>query len=342
MARNATPPADDQIELPPTIDPDSVGCVNIGTEDEPIWQSVADGSLIDSRPGNEGSESAFEGHIDPRYAEEVAQARAVIGKYCDLLPSGEPGLPRLVKHGSFAKEQGENGEMTESFLIRHIAKTNGWALDKAYDQLLDQWVVSCQLNQRLKSEHLVGEQSISLDLIPDGAFPQDRGHPTCPKVVIVAIPKSVKSCAPLHFAGEQEYMAVWYVPNQRCEPRFNELTGEPVTNFDGEQVVDVIALDRDGNPRQPVANGRMYADDRWLPGYMGVVAWFGSYTDAKLAHRELLQAVRTIAKPPPEADVPDAMREALLEAAEMEDSEFAKWQATRGQNPVAPAVNPFK
>lgn len=319
------------------------GTVNIGTEDQPIWQSVADGSLIDSTTALEGSESAFEGHVDPRFSEEQAQARAVIEKYCDILPSGEPGLPRLVKYGSFAKEVDvTTGKESESFLIRHIARANGWAMDKAYDQLLDQWVVSCQLNQRLKSEHLIGEQSISLDLVPDGEFPQDRGHPTAPKVVIVAIPKSVKACAPLHFPGEQEYMAVWYVPNQRSEVRIDPFTSMPEQDLFGNEIVDIIALDRDGEVRQPVTNGRLYADDRWLPGYKGVVAWFGSYTDAKNAHRELLQAIRTIAKPPVEADVPEEMREVLLAQYEQEDSEFAKWQATRGAIPVAPPVNPFK
>lgn len=320
---------------------EQIGSVNIGTDEVPVYESVADGSLISAEAALEASDSAFEGHVDKRWSEEVEAAMLVVQRYCEITPDGVAGRPIFVKHGDLRASENEQGERVESFMISHIAKMNGWKPAKARVNLIDGWLVDCQLKKALKEEHVIG--AVSLDLAPAGNFPQDRSHPTEPKVLFIEISSAVKATRPLYMDGTREYMAVWYKPQTVVQERRDRVTGEPVKDKDGEIIVDLVPVDRDGAPLKPWGDSnRLWCDDRWVPGYEGIVGWFSDIDECRAAYAGLLAAVRTIAKPPPVADVEDAMRQELLDGDAFYDSEYEKWKATHPAGvDTPPAIDPF-
>lgn len=250
---------------------------------------------------------AYAGHTDQRFNEQLEQATAELGRYCELDDLGRLGAPHLVKNGDI------------DFLTRHVAKWYGATQADGVELLVDEALISFQLDRRKRDLAVLG--SVSLDLAPDGRYPQDIGHPTEPKVLFVAVDAHTAGTKPLYAKGKREYMAVWFVPN-----------------VDG----DGTPLDRDGEPLQPRGKaGRLYCDDRWIPGYVGVVDWFGSRSEAKQALRELQQAVRTIAKPPVMADVDDPVRQEGLEADEAFDKAYADWARTQRQPENQEPADPF-
>ena len=248
---------------------------------------------------------AFSGHTDQRYAEAVQDAKAVVAQYCVIGDDGGLGSPRFVKNGQL------------EFLLAHVTKWHGYPTElDALERLVDEVFVSFQTKRWLSKHGLVG--SVSLDLDPSGQWPQDRGHPTAPKVVFLAVDKNTIGTEPLYDAEKRRYMAVWFTPN---------------VDEDGSP------LDYDGQPLRPRGNAhRLYCDDRYLAGYKGIVAWYPSLTAAKAAHRELLDAVRTIGKPPPSADEDDPMREELLQ--QYIDEDRAAGRRSRRRPPVE-RVDPF-
>jgi len=253
-----------------------------------------------------GSKVAFTGHMDIRHLDEVKAAKAEIGRYCDMDDTATEWSPSFVKHGDI------------EFLTTHVARWHGVQPVDGVEFLVDEVFIRFQVNRAMRQLGCLG--SVSLDLEPEGRWPQDIGHPTVPKIVFLAVDRNSPGTAPLHKPLEREYMAVWFEPNQTDD-------GQP--------------LDSNGKPLTPRGKSeRLYCDDFYVGGYRGVVDWFGSRSEAKQAMRELQQAVRTIAKPPPMADIDDPMREELL--AQYEDEDAANGREARRQQPkVAERVDPF-
>jgi hypothetical protein len=252
-----------------------------------------------------GSEVAYTGDIDKNFLDELRQAKADLGRFVEMDDEGRLGQPHFVKNGDI------------DFLAGHVARWHGIQPCDGLELLVDEAMIHFQVNRAARKLGVIG--SVSLDLAPEGRFPQDIGHPTEPKVLFMAVDRNTPGTAPLYKAGEREYMAVWFEPNVTAD-------GEP--------------LDSRDEPLRPRGKtNRLYCDDFFVPGYRGIVDWFGSRALAKQAMRELQHAVRTIAKPPPKATIDDPMREELLAQYEADDASDGRNR--RSQRPVGERVDPF-
>lgn len=125
------------------------------------------------------------------------------------------------------------------------------------------------VDSQCQRDHPAMIGTVSLDLNPVVRNrPQDLGHPSAPKLVFLAISQA----SPLYDAESRRAMAVWY---------------QPEVDEHGDAVSPNIGR-----------NGRAYTNDKWLPGYLGIVDFYSGLHAAHEAMEELRQAVKVAATSP--------------------------------------------
>ena len=242
-----------------------------------------------------GSDTAFTGHDDRRFAEESRWASLQISHFADITADGE-WCPRV--------------ELSLDAWAQAMASAQ---FDEPSDA--DVYDVAFMIQRALAGSNTKNSASlierVSLDIWPDmEGRPQDYQHPTAPMVVFLAVKRESFLWDPEHCRA----IAVWFVPNTTS-------LGEP--------------LDSEGKPLEPY-RGRLYADTRWLDGYVGVMERYSSLRAAQEAADDLRRAVKVAATPARSADQRDVLDEIGENIDEMDaEDQRRKQQRTRQQRQFA-------
>jgi hypothetical protein len=230
---------------------------------------VEDGAmaLAPAEPGR-----AYDGHSDRQDLHERRWAAAQIEHYAEIDCDGA-WIPRFVDNGSM------------DHLARQLAELTGRVEEDAMEILTERLIDIRRPRGGSTSPEFLG--AISLDLNPEGRWPQDRGHPSAPQVVFYEI----RQGSMLYDGESRRAMAVWFQP-------------------------EVDDLGFGVNVREH--NGRFYCNDFFGPGYLGVVDFYASRKAAKEALAELRSALKVL-NTPQTADEPDPVRDSVYADDEAED-----------------------
>lgn len=212
-----------------------------------------------------GSDVAYRSDLPLRMAEELEYAYLEILEYASQDTEGR-WTPDLVQ--SFED------------LAVTMAKSSGRSVDDILYRMQEQ-VRSAKFDARSKNPSVKAASPVigtcSLDTSPTGPFVQNWSHPSALQIIFMEIrPGSAAYRAPEY---DDDGLLV------RAGRTAMAVAFQPELNAEGFAV----------NPYRS-ASGRWLCDDSFLPGYSGVVRWFGSLREADEALADLNRAVVTVGK----------------------------------------------